>query len=700
MVTTRIAILAALFCCLLSPASYAGQAVSPVVTDGKTVTKVSTDSSGHITVGIAPVATGVTGDISHNSYSSFSVPTAGVDLDNRGIDARMIVNEVTSNNPSLIQGKLVVLGNQAHVILANPNGITVDGGSFVNTGNVALTTGTISYKDTAITPITTQRNVVITTDKGTITIGEGGLSGAFANLELIAKQIDVSGPVVNKDTRDAAAVYLTAGRTSTEIDSSVSIVDLTHLWANTTPLVPVPAEPGAILVNIGSLGSITASRISIAVTDKGAGVRHSGMLASSIEDVSLDTQGNIDIIGGTITSATNTEITTAASVTLTGGTITVQSSIAISAGDFLAQGVRNADNSWTSSSVNAVNGGLLIHTTTGEITNIGSTLQGMTRIEGITDSVGGVTLISAGAISNQTVASDALGIIFSVNDDLSVQAANDITNNAGRLLSNKSVNITSTHGDFNNIIDKQQMANDGVVQDYSYKDGTTFFKSRVVNGWRVDYGNLIVDGQVATVSAGDNVVITANTITNTGGNIFANNGAVTFNSTALHNETVLSGSAWLETECAWICGQKGDSTFAESGGEVSAKGDITLNTPAGVTNIGGQLLTTTGNINIKSPAQVVEQSLPTYDFITLNRGLTSMVKGNSLNMMRYDQGGSFVANMGYISIMSDSPVTLDGGTIDGQQDNIIPGGITVIRTPTAKPNNVTGNNVGLLSKVL
>jgi len=53
-------------------------------------------------------------------------------------NARLILNEVTSTNPSFLQAPIAVVGPRAHFILANPNGITVDGGSLVNPGNVAL----------------------------------------------------------------------------------------------------------------------------------------------------------------------------------------------------------------------------------------------------------------------------------------------------------------------------------------------------------------------------------------------------------------------------------------------------------------------------------------------------------------------------------------------------------------------------------
>ncbi len=98
-----------------------------IAVDGGTAATVSTSANGHQTVNIAPTFAGV----SNNTYSSFNVDGAGASLNNVGINARTIVNKVTSPNPSVISGLIDVIGPRANVISANPNGIAVTGGSFV-----------------------------------------------------------------------------------------------------------------------------------------------------------------------------------------------------------------------------------------------------------------------------------------------------------------------------------------------------------------------------------------------------------------------------------------------------------------------------------------------------------------------------------------------------------------------------------------
>lgn len=101
--------------------------------------------------------------VSRNLYGDFNIKSTGLILNNAtkytktelggyidrnmflaGKGARVILNEVTSSNASTLNGYLEVAGNKASVVIANANGISVNGLGFINTDNVVLSTGAVT----------------------------------------------------------------------------------------------------------------------------------------------------------------------------------------------------------------------------------------------------------------------------------------------------------------------------------------------------------------------------------------------------------------------------------------------------------------------------------------------------------------------------------------------------------------------------
>jgi filamentous hemagglutinin len=99
--------------------------------------------------------------VSRNTYSQFDVSAQGAILNNSRTNtstqlggyvqgnpwlatgsARVILNEVNSSSASQLKGFVEVAGQRAEVIIANPAGIAVSGGGFINASAVTLTTGT------------------------------------------------------------------------------------------------------------------------------------------------------------------------------------------------------------------------------------------------------------------------------------------------------------------------------------------------------------------------------------------------------------------------------------------------------------------------------------------------------------------------------------------------------------------------------
>jgi filamentous hemagglutinin family protein len=284
-----------------------------ITPDGRTATTVTQAPNGKSTIIIAaPVSNTGT---SLNAYSQFNVSTAGADLDNRTAQARLIVNEVTGGQRSTLEGDITILGPRANMIIANPAGLWVNGAQFLNVGSLALSTGATSTIDFVPSAGLTQRDVLLTVKGGEIEIGPKGLSGAFNSLDLLSRSLRIGGPVMNTTTQPNSGTRVIAGATRTQFDTTVSPVDDVTPWAYTGKLKDAAPSTKPIAVDITALGSLTAGKVVILVTDAGAGVRQSGALATTVGDLQISSTGALSYAGGMITSSGSIVLASDAGIT-------------------------------------------------------------------------------------------------------------------------------------------------------------------------------------------------------------------------------------------------------------------------------------------------------------------------------------------------------------------------------------------------
>lgn len=201
--------------------------------------------------------------LSHNQYQKFNVDKGGAVLNNaqragkselagqlqansnlRQGSANVILNEVVSRQPSTIAGKQEIFGQRADYVLANPNGISVQGGGFINTAKASLVVGK---------PTVQQGNLT-----GFDVNGKGGLNTA-GKLEGQLDQLDLIAPVVNiqGEVKGANSVNVIGGKN--RIDRS----------ADGQLTINVQKASGAVLDG-KVFGSIQADRIRIHSTDERA----------------------------------------------------------------------------------------------------------------------------------------------------------------------------------------------------------------------------------------------------------------------------------------------------------------------------------------------------------------------------------------------------------------------------------------------
>lgn len=224
----------------------------------------------------APNAAGV----SHNLYREFNVGPNGTILNNSASDvnhsthgniaknnnltngsASVILNEVTSNKMSNLQGFIEVNGQKADVVIANPNGITCSGCSFINTNNAILTTGQVNLSDTGAIES-------YTVTQGKITIGDKGMNASTNYAALLADAIAINGSVT--------AANATLGAGNFTFDNKTG--KIATLGKTATVMQMIFPEYS---IDISNLGGIKANSISMVGNTLGLGVRNKGTITSN-----------------------------------------------------------------------------------------------------------------------------------------------------------------------------------------------------------------------------------------------------------------------------------------------------------------------------------------------------------------------------------------------------------------------------------
>ncbi|WP_404823883.1 filamentous hemagglutinin N-terminal domain-containing protein [Burkholderia seminalis] len=638
-----------------------------IVPDGGTVTSVSNGVTGRQTVNIAPTI----GGVSNNTYSSFNVSKAGADLNNFGINARTIVNQVTSTNPSLIQGNVNVLGPRANVILANPNGVTVDGGSFTNTGHVVLSTGQVSFNDIALAPGVMQRNVMLTTDRGAITIGPGGLSGTLVNLDLIAKQLSINGPVTNDFTSSTSGIRAIVGDSTSTFDTSFSPSDNGHDWLIGT------SSPGtksnAVAVDITAAGGLTAGRVQLIVTDQGAGVHSLGKIYANAGDVVVMANGDIAIADGSLKAERDVALGTPGTISLQGAQVTAANNVNVQAGNIALSD--DSPGPTTLSAGNTVN-----LTSSGSITNTGSLIQAGTTASDGTTTGGDVVLTAAGDITNRSSANN-LGIMFAANGQTKLTAGGNIINDNARILSNGAVSLTAA-GDVQNIIDHTGGTNGGQPTAYTDRGGSFLFFTHTTSGFNVDYGTVGNPDQLAYIAAVHGpVTITSRNFTNAGGIVQSNDSEVNIAAqNAFTNAAVFTGQASYTRSCWVFCHADASSNVTPYGGTIQAGGNIGIKAGTVARNIGGYVFAN-GDIKVDAPITYA-QGVTGYSAINQHRGFKAFFGSTWAQIIAMDVGGGFSANGG-VTLTGDG--VIEGGSFSGGKGVTAAGGITTVRAPSRTP---------------
>ena len=248
------------------------------------------------------------GGVSRNQYSQFDVAEKGAVLNNarkaaqtqmagwvqgnpnlaRG-EAKVILNEVNSANPSRLKGYVEVAGKKADVVIANPSGIQCDGCGVINAGRTTLTTGKAEVENGQLKGYHVKG--------GKVTVGQKGMDNSQSDYtDIIAEKAEIKGGVWSKK-----GIKVTTGKNNVDRtnDSVVYVGDKNT--DNTDRTSDTQGENQSYSVDVSQLGGMYAEKIHLVDNGQGLGVRNAGHIGASAGSVKIDSQGKIvneGFIGG------------------------------------------------------------------------------------------------------------------------------------------------------------------------------------------------------------------------------------------------------------------------------------------------------------------------------------------------------------------------------------------------------------------
>ncbi|WP_338483190.1 filamentous hemagglutinin N-terminal domain-containing protein [Pseudomonas trivialis] len=649
----------------------------------------------------APNANG----LSHNQFQDYNVAANGVILNNatdrtqatqlgglivgnpnfKGSAANVILNEVNGAGPSQLRGYTEVAGQSAHVIVANPYGISCNGCGFINTPQVTLTTGKAVIDNGQVS-----RYQV---DQGSVAIEGAGLNATNVDqFEIITRAATLNAQI------QAKKLTLVTGRND---------VDARTLKA-TARAADGSAAPD-LAIDSSALGGMYVGAVKLIGTEAGVGVRLSGDMVAG-GDIQIDAAGNV--VMGTTTAGTAVAVK-AVSVEAKGAvyagtdlsintqgaltnqhTLAAKDSITLDAGGRLSNngiveaGV-NADNSrnaqgdvrLTAQAVN--NSGKTViasrdlSVNTGELVNQGGTLSAQrgaqltaTQIDNqhqgrilSADSLGinaaQLTNSQSGLVSSTGTLSANIGQLINRNGELSSQAQvtlqlDTLDNVAGLVSAGQSLNLNAT-----GLIDNQsgrltaRQSTQLTAGNLDNRNGKLVATDLVVGSGALDNSDGTVQGDHA-------LTITSAALTNLRGTLAAGSA---FDLTAASLDNSAGKLTTDGTLSAAIAGQ-----LLNQAGLFAAKGDARLRLGS-LDNRQGTLLADTLTLQVAGSLNNQQGNLRGNARLGLNAGQVDNSEGGRISsgqVLTASVTGLDQHNDGRLFGQGDVSLDLNGGHLNNQ----------------------------------
>ncbi|MBL6664804.1 MAG: filamentous hemagglutinin N-terminal domain-containing protein, partial [Rickettsiales bacterium] len=592
--------------------AYASQNL-PITPDGSTNTSVTNAGNG---VPVVNIAAPNSGGLSHNKYTNYNVNQQGLILNNatgnaNGVvstqigglildnpnltnrrAASVILNEVTSTNKTYINGYTEIAGKQAELIIANPNGISVNGGGFINTSRLTMVVGSSNQHNPHIDDL---KFFLSNQPDASGFLPSLTISGSGIDLEqvqesdLVANVMNIVAPIYGGNN----SVNLRAG------DNQFSYSD-----KSTTSHEGLHSNPNnSVAIDASALGKVQAGTIFIIATKEGFGVKYSSDMIANRGGVTIDSKGNIDYnniatTGGNINITSRLGSITTHDVTynssnngtinlLAANDITLNSQL-ISNNDISIHTNSNFTNN--AIDVNIAANNFTIHSN--NLSNNGSLIANNLNIHSgsLTENNGNIT--AENILTINTLNMDNNSGILEGSNGIELSVNSNQYNITGSIISSGYLNISA-----NNIINDTNLS--------ANTDITINANGDFTNG-TLDENNENLNNDIL-IAANDNVTIIAQNDIRNYGTISASNNLVleSTNGNISNNKyaEIIGGTGELQLNALnGMVNQFSDNSLVSHGdltlnvedfvntGRVDIAGDFTLNVENDLTNEEGALI--------------------------------------------------------------------------------------------------------------
>ncbi|HIC8823248.1 TPA: hemagglutinin repeat-containing protein [Klebsiella aerogenes] len=551
------------------------------------------------------------GVVLNNSHANTSTQLAGMVAGNPNLakgEARVILNEVNTRDPSRLNGYIEVAGQKAQVVIANPAGISCDGCGFINANRATLTTGQVQYGNGQISGYDVNR--------GEIIVQGGGLDASSVDsTDLLARAVKINAGVWAQELK------VTAGRNQ---------IDAAH--TRTTAKSADGSAPPAVAIDVSALGGMYAHKIRLVGTERGVGVHNAGNIGAAAGDVAISADGSLSN-SGVIQSAQNLQLSVkgdlhnqgqlyagkdsvvTASATLTNdGMIAAQGDTRIA-----ANALRSAQNSTLAAGLNsdgstASSGALTLNSQSSLALNgrnmAAGTLTAQGRTVDLDNSRTSGARIVVSAASGDITTRDA---VVAASEKLQLAASGKLNNHSGLLTASqlelKAMALDNQQG----VI--QQTGEDDLRLDFragldnrggeiaSNSHALTLSTSQLLNqngtllhtgsgGMSITSEGALDNGE-GTIAANGNIVLHSDNINNRSGKISTTQGNAQLTTRhELENSqgNIVAGGS-LSLQVASLRNQQGQV--------IAAQGDIQLTARHGVDNSQGNIIAS-GDIQLQA----------------------------------------------------------------------------------------------------